>query len=170
MAPEQILSQPVDARADIYALGCLLFEALTGEAPFARWTGGPGALAHVDAPPPSPLELRPGLPRGFDDVVRRAMAKDPNERYPSAGDLGQAALVAAGGLRRARPESIVATGEAALVPAGEVAGPPARASQAPVPEPVSTGGSETLRWVLALASLVLVAVGMVAALHGISTL
>ncbi|HEY6397356.1 MAG TPA: FHA domain-containing serine/threonine-protein kinase, partial [Solirubrobacteraceae bacterium] len=115
VAPEQVLNQRVDARADVYALGCLLFEALTGEPPFARWKEGPQALAHVDAPRPSPADLCPDVPRDFDDVVHRAMAKDPSERYPSAGDLGQAALVAAGGLRRARPWSFVATGEAAPV-------------------------------------------------------
>ena len=70
-------------------------------------------LAHVNEPPPSPLPERPALPRGLDDVVRRAMAKDPAERFPSAGDLGEAALVAAGGQRRANAESVVATGRAA---------------------------------------------------------
>ena len=58
-------------------------------------------MAHVDAPPPSVLERRPDLPPELDAVVRRAMAKDPAERYPSAGDLGEAALAAAGGKRRA---------------------------------------------------------------------
>ncbi|MGZ6340520.1 MAG: protein kinase domain-containing protein, partial [Candidatus Limnocylindrales bacterium] len=98
VSPEQILNQPVDARADIYALGCMLFEALTGEMPFASAQEGPGPLAHVNAPPPTPSALRPELPRKFDEVVHRAMAKDPDDRYPSAGDLGQAALVAAGEL------------------------------------------------------------------------
>ncbi len=182
VAPEQVLGQPVDARADIYALGCLLFEALTGEAPFERSTAGAGAaaLAHVDAPRPSPLEVRPDLPREFEDVVQRAMAKDPDDRYPSAGDLGQAALVAAGGLRRANPWSVVATGEAAFLP-------PARATPAPAETPArrsgtrddapaepahvaARGGSDALRWAIALAGLVIVAIGMVAALHGISTL
>jgi hypothetical protein len=102
------------------------------------------------------------------------MAIDPNERYPSAGDLGQAALVAAGALRRAGPESVVATGEAApLVGAAarrsSTDGAPAD-SQAPAAVIAHVGGRDALRWAIALAGLVVVAVGMVAALHGISTL
>ncbi len=170
VAPEQILNQRVDARADIYALGCLLFEVLTGEPPFARGGGRLGPLAHLEAPPPAPLDLCPDLPREFNDVVRRAMAKDPSERYPSAGDLGQAALVAAGGLRRARQWSIVATGEAAPFVDEPVAGAPAAASRVGVPESAQAGGPGVLRWAIALAGLAMVAAGMVAALHGISTL
>ncbi len=130
VAPEQILNQRVDARADIYALGCLLFEALTGETPFARWSGGPEALAHLDAPRPSAVALCPDLPREFDDVLQRAMAIEPGDRYPSAGDLGQAALVAAGGLRQARSWSVVATGEAAFAAEEQPAEEPAAAPQA----------------------------------------
>jgi serine/threonine protein kinase len=196
VAPEQILNEGVDARADIYAMGCLLFETLTGEAPFARWNEGPEALAHLEAPRPSPVALCPDLPREFDDVVRRAMAKDPSERYPSAGDLGQAALVAAGGLRRASPWSVVATGEAAPVaderaaeavsaapraraPKGDVAGGPrarapvgerAGAPRAPALAGPDAGRADVFRWAIALAVLAIVAVGMVAALRGISTL
>jgi pSer/pThr/pTyr-binding forkhead associated (FHA) protein len=174
VAPEQILNERVDARADIYALGCLLFEALTGQAPFAEWEQGPAALAHLDAPRPSPVALCPDLPREFDDVVSRAMAIDPNQRYPSAGDLGQAALVAAGGLRRASPWSVVATGEAAPVMAAPVPVPvsvpvPSRAP-ALEPEPAKSRGGDALRWAIALAALAAVAVGMVAALTGISSL
>ena len=171
VAPEQVLNQRVDARADIYALGCLLFEALTGEPPFARWQGGPGPLAHVDAPPPSPLDLRPDLPPEFDEVIRRAMAKQPSERYPSAGDLGQAALVAAGGQRRANPWSVVATGEAAPISADPVVPPqPSQAPATPARETAQADRSDLLRWVVALAALAIVAAGMVGALHGISTL
>jgi pSer/pThr/pTyr-binding forkhead associated (FHA) protein len=170
VAPEQILNERVDARADIYALGCLLFEALTGEAPFARWTAGPQALAHLEAPRPSPVELCPDLPREFDAVVSRAMAIDPSERYPSAGDLGQAALVAAGSLRRAGRWSVVATGEAAPIanePAMEALAPATSASSLVRPD---GGRADALRWVIALAALAIVAVGMVAALRGMTTL
>ncbi len=97
VAPEQVLGQRVDARADIYALGCLLFEALTGEPPFAGWTGGPRALAHLDAPRPTPSDLRPDLPRAFDAVVQRAMATDP-ARAISVGRRSCAG--GAGGRRR----------------------------------------------------------------------
>jgi pSer/pThr/pTyr-binding forkhead associated (FHA) protein len=171
VAPEQILNQRVDARADVYALGCLLFETLTGEPPFARWKEGHPALAHLDAPRPSVVAVRPDLPREFDEVVRTAMAKDPGERYPSGGDLGQAALVAAGGLRRARPWSVVATGEAAFIRDDQAEPEPVAAAAAvSAPGRPTAARAAVLQWAVALAALVIVAVGMVAALHGISTL
>jgi pSer/pThr/pTyr-binding forkhead associated (FHA) protein/tRNA A-37 threonylcarbamoyl transferase component Bud32 len=180
VAPEQIIDDRVDALTDVYALGCLLFEALTGDAPFAGGKDGPAMLAHIDAPPPSPVERRPDLPRQLDDVVRRAMAKDPSERYPSAGDLGEAALVAVGGLRRARGESVVATGEAA--PSGLRPRPPGVPRPSPPPEPARDpdgDGAEAarpperaaaLRWGVALAVLAILAVGMVVALGALSKL
>jgi pSer/pThr/pTyr-binding forkhead associated (FHA) protein len=170
VAPEQILNERVDGRADIYALGCLLFEALTGEAPFASWKEGPQVLAHLNAPRPSPVDACPDLPREFDDVVRRAMATDPSERFPSGGDLGQAALVAAGGLRRASAWSVVATGEAAPISDEQPEGALADAPPAQAPESAPVRSADTRRWAIALAGLVIVAAGMVAALIGISSL
>jgi pSer/pThr/pTyr-binding forkhead associated (FHA) protein/tRNA A-37 threonylcarbamoyl transferase component Bud32 len=176
VAPEQIVEDRADALTDVYALGCVLFEALTGAAPYAG-SKDPALLAHVSERPPSAVERRPDLSGQFDDVLRRAMAKEPSERYPSAGDLGQAALVAAGGLRRASAESLVATGEAA---------PRAFAAARPAPAPPEDEAVEelaagadgdrsrdratALRWGVALAILAILAVGMVAALGALAKL
>jgi pSer/pThr/pTyr-binding forkhead associated (FHA) protein/tRNA A-37 threonylcarbamoyl transferase component Bud32 len=172
VAPEQILEDRVDALSDVYALGCLLYEALTGAAPFADSPDGPAVLAHVSSPAPSPSERRPELPAAFDDVVRRAMAKAPGERFPSAGDLGQAALVAAGDQRRASPESVVATGPAAPPPA---AMPGLSRAFTPVPDDgeaaaAAGGRGDALRWGIALAFLAIMAIAMVAALNALNTL
>lgn len=94
MAPEQWKGLRVDARTDVYSLGCVLFEALTGRVPFER--DGPHArmYAHLSEPPPTVSSVVPECFR-FDDLVCRAMAKEPAERYASAGDLGFAATTAA---------------------------------------------------------------------------
>ncbi len=115
VAPEQIRGERIDARADVYALGCLLFYVLTGDVPFKREGDEARLWAHLSDPPPKPSEVIPGLPEAFDAVIERALAKDPEERYPSAGDLGRAALAAAAGRRPAERERLVATGAAAPV-------------------------------------------------------
>jgi serine/threonine protein kinase len=96
-APEQIEGRPVDARTDVYALGCVLFEALTGRAPYLHDSDAAKLWAHMHEPPPSARALRPGLPAELDRVIACAMAKEPARRYPSAGALGRAAIAAAGG-------------------------------------------------------------------------
>ncbi len=115
VAPEQIRGERVDARADVYGLGCLLHYALTGRPPFARDTDEAKLWAHLSEPPPRPSEAAPDVPPELDAVVARALAKSPDERYPSAGDLGRAALAAAGGGRRPAGERMVAVGAAAPV-------------------------------------------------------
>ncbi len=91
-APEQLDGRPVDARTDVYALGCVLFQALTGRVPFPRDSVGATLFAHFRDPPPSVTALVPEAPKAFDDVIATAMAKDPAARYPTAGDLARAAL------------------------------------------------------------------------------
>jgi serine/threonine protein kinase len=95
-APEQLLSTGVDPRTDVYALGCVLYQALTGQVPYPRGSSAATMFAHLQAPIPVVTEAAPEVPAGFDAVVARAMAKDPEERYGSAGELGRAALDAAG--------------------------------------------------------------------------
>ena len=113
VAPEQARGDPVDARADIYSLGCVLFQALTGTVPFPADNDLAKLFAHGSQAPPSALERNPTLPVEFEDVLKRAMAKDPNDRQASAGDLGRAAIAAAAGTAPTAPERTVATGAAA---------------------------------------------------------
>jgi serine/threonine-protein kinase len=90
VAPERFSGVEGDPRADVYSLACVLFEALTGQAPFS---GDLPALmgAHLQKPPPKASEVRPGVPPGLDTVVVAGMAKNPVERFATAGDLASAA-------------------------------------------------------------------------------
>jgi serine/threonine protein kinase len=113
VAPEQISGQSIDARVDVYALGCLLFKLLTGEVPFPREGEAARLYAHLHDPPPAPSLYAPAVPMALDDVVIRAMSKAPGDRYLSAGDLGRAAQAALSGAAVSVPERTVATGDAA---------------------------------------------------------
>jgi YVTN family beta-propeller protein len=93
VAPEQIGDAPVDGRADVYSLGCLFYEALTGEVPFPRTNEVAKLWAQMRDEPP-PVSARPGVPRELDQVLARAIAKDPGSRYQSAGELAAEASAA----------------------------------------------------------------------------
>jgi serine/threonine-protein kinase len=131
IAPEQLMGGPLDARADVYALGCVLYQALTGEVPYPADSGMAKMYAHANNPPPAPSSVVPGLPPQFDEVIARAMAKDPNDRYLSAGDLGRAAKAATQAQSVTRAERSVATGDAAPSDATAVAAAPTAASASP---------------------------------------
>ena len=169
MAPEQLKGLRVDASADIYALGCVLYQSLTGRVPYPRETDTQKVLAHVHDPVPAASALRRGLSPAFDEVIRHAMAKDPAHRFRSAGDLGRAAIAAAAGspISHSATRS-VATGAAAARPptthspssAGPVASVPTRTApvvaQIPPSEPAPSQGR--LHWSLwALVALALFA-------------
>jgi serine/threonine protein kinase len=114
MAPEQIEARRVDARTDVYALGCVLFHAVTGDVPFPQRESTAKMWAHVNEPPPAARADDPSSV--LDPVIRRAMAKDPARRFPSAGDLGRAAVAATRGEAVTEPERPVGSGEAAPLP------------------------------------------------------
>jgi serine/threonine protein kinase len=115
MAPEQIEGRRVDARTDVYALGCVLFHAVTGEVPFPDRETSAKMWAHLNEPPPA-VESADGGRGLLDPVICRAMAKDPADRFPSAGDLRRAALAATRGEAVTEPEHAVGVGEAAPAP------------------------------------------------------
>ncbi|MBI2333461.1 MAG: serine/threonine protein kinase [Chloroflexi bacterium] len=88
MAPEQIqASASVDGRADIYALGVMTYQMLTGRLPFERPDTGAILLAHMSAPPPDPREIVHDIPRQTAHAIQQAMAKNTNERFASAKDF-----------------------------------------------------------------------------------
>jgi predicted Ser/Thr protein kinase len=94
-APEQIEGLPVDARTDVYALGCVLYECLAGRVPFDRDAEVAAMHAHLTEPPPSLRSVRPDLPRELDRVITAAMAKAKDDRQSSCEELIQAAHDAA---------------------------------------------------------------------------
>lgn len=112
-APEQIQGKDLDGRSDEYALGCLLYECLTGEPPFK---GEVQAIigAHLTREPPKATDVVPTLPAALDAVIAKAMAKDPDDRYDSCGELGARAMQA---LREPRADGTIVTGALPGLPA-----------------------------------------------------
>jgi len=153
-APEQFEGKPLDARTDVYSLGCLLYECLTGRPPFRRENDAAVMHGHLMEQAPAPSSLRPELPEGIDPVVSRAMAKKPDDRYGSAGafaadarrQLTRADGAGTGGPVRGRGSRAVIAAGAVLVVivvavlvamsigGGETAGPTGQATTGPVEE------------------------------------
>ena len=120
VAPEQIEGGRVDARSDIYSLGCLVYHVLSGELPFARDTDVAVIYAHLSEEPPRLTSVRPDLPGGLDAVIAKALEKAPERRFQTCADLISAArsvIDAAGPLSdTATPRPVPAFGDAADVP------------------------------------------------------
>src|SRR4029077_17869463 len=131
LAPEQIRGQDVDARTDVYAFACVLYECLTGSVPFVRDTDMAVLWAHLEQEPAKASVTVPGLPAEVDDVFEVGLAKKKDDRYTSCGEMIVALAEATGA---ARPTGQVR----ATIPVATVlvasADRPARAlSEAPLP-------------------------------------
>lgn len=157
IAPEQIQGKPVDSRTDIYSLGCVMYECLTGRVPFQKDLDAAVIWAHVEEQPVAPSEVRPELPRAIDSVIFRAMAKDPDDRFSTCRDFVADARLALEGALPGRSSSTtgprtVLTGESAPSPTPDVpalntvapAGLPPRPLASPEARP-RPGGQEAGR-------------------------
>ena len=174
MAPERFGPHPPDARSDVYSLGCVLFEMLTGRRPFPSREPVAVMHAHLHEAPVPPTSLMPTLPRGLDAVVLRGLAKDPAQRWQTAGQLAAAAraALAASGVPLPPPDDTPTTLGVAGANGGRsvtrqqgtataVAPPPA---VAPAGAPAAPGRGSRLPWVLAataVAAAVVMAVVLV---------
>jgi Protein kinase domain len=148
IAPEQIEGRHVDARADIYALGCVVYELLSGTVPFPRDSDVAKLYAHVHDPPPR----LPGIPAPLAAAISRAMSKRPADRFASAGDLSRALAAGAVGRTDHGTGRAVASGGAAI-------------TDADAPTEVRTGlGTQTGRRGPSRRVLAAAATGLVAAI------
>ncbi|WKG01457.1 serine/threonine-protein kinase [Mycolicibacterium sp. HK-90] len=134
MAPERFSGDPVGPAADVYALTCLLYEMVIGRPPFETGDLRQLMSAHMFSPQPRPSIMRRGIPRAFDDVVAKGMAKDAANRYGSAGELAKAARAAATGVTPPAPAAPVIPAVPAVAPPPAPTPPPAP----PKPQPPST--------------------------------
>ncbi len=123
LAPEQLEGGSVDGSADVYSLGCVLYECLTGEPVFPRASRLAVAWAHLEEEPSKPSSRRAELPEPIDAVVGQALAKEPGQRYPSCEALVAAAAEALGlGTPRShRRRTVLLAGAAALAIAAAAA-------------------------------------------------
>ena len=121
LAPEQLEGRPADGRADVYSLGCVLYECLTGEPVFPRDSRLAVAWAHLEEEPPRASKRRAGLPEAVDAVVGRALAKEPERRFGTSGELVAAAGQALGlgiGTSRRRRSLLLAAGIGVAIAVG----------------------------------------------------
>jgi serine/threonine-protein kinase len=166
LAPEQVQGGPIDGRADIYSLGVVLYEAITGEPPFVEATDAATALARLQRYPRPPRELRPDIDPAVEAVVMQAMARDPGHRFASASAMRTALMQAGADPRRA---SDVARDANRPPPSTPPPAPPPPAPPAPTParpeparpEPAAAAvtasapprASRRVRWIVLLAVL-----------------
>ena len=148
--PEQVEGGSIDGRADVYSLGCVLFECLAGARPFERDSELSVVFAHLNEPPPRLSDLRPDLPEAFDEVFATALAKSPDERYSTCGELMAAARAAIHGkvfLRRRlrRRRLLFAAGLTLIVVSALIGVIVASRDTSPRDRPSARGASVALR-------------------------
>ena len=135
MAPERFGEAEVTYRADIYSLACVLYEALTGSRPYTAGSVSAMINSHLSREVPKPSVARAGIPAGFDEVIARGMAKDPDDRYATAGDLAMAAQHVLSTTSDDGAARTAGASQAATLPVAGTQQPPSMPSGAPGFEP-----------------------------------
>ena len=171
-APEQIEGRELDRRADVYALGCVLYETLTGTPTYEKDSEVALMYAHLLEPPPQVTHKRPDLSPEIDAVVARAMAKSPDDRYATTLEFATAMRKALIGTETRltqqsdqvrATETVLTAGAAGTAAAPPAEPPPPAAQPAPLPAEPDAGGPKRKKWLLpvAIILLLLIAGGIV---------
>ncbi|MEA2348716.1 MAG: hypothetical protein QOG62_2503 [Thermoleophilaceae bacterium] len=169
MAPEQLRGESGDARSDLYALGCVLVECLTGQQPFVRDNEMAVSWAHMNDPRPVPSQLKPGLSPAFDAVIARAMAIEPAERYGSGAEMAAALMAAHAGRPLPAPAPPTEIGARPHVPGAAPTPLPLPGDAHTAPIAPGGGANRTPLWIaLAVIATLAVAVGAYAAAGGLA--
>ena len=158
LAPEQVRGEAVDPRTDLYSLGVVLYEMLCGRPPFVAETDAATALARLQRDPLRPRQVRAGVPKALEEVVCRAMARAPEDRYDTAADL-RAALLAAGATPAPDADLTMTTVGAATGATSVVASPIAGPADAAPPRGPSFRQTER-SWLVPTTVVVLVALAL----------
>ncbi len=156
LSPEQAKSEPVDVRTDVYSLGVVLYEMFVGRVPFKAETTYATILAHINDPPPLPRSLNPRVPPAVEQVLLKALAKNPNERYPTVREMMRALENAVRGPREVdEPAAPIPLIE--YKPSPDVVTPSPQARVATPPAPAAPRATQSRRWLpMAIVSSVLI--------------
>lgn len=167
-SPEQIRSEPLDGRADIYSLGCVLYHCLTGRVPYERRSEYGMMQAHLTEPPPRLSRSDRSGPDALDPVIATALAKEPDRRYPTAGSLAEAARTAASGNLLMSSTPTRSNTQLPLTALSRRPAPPTQVVGSPIgsptrhvaaPPPPSRAATGLQGWTLAAAAVVLLGAG-----------
>ena len=164
LSPEQARGETVDARSDVYSLGCVLYEILTGEPPFIGDSPVAVAYQHVREDPVPPSQRHSGIPPELDAVVLKALAKNPDNRYQSAAEMRSDLIRVHSGEAPEAPKVLTDAERTSIMATGPMSGPAAPPQNVVVPRAADRNTS-IARWLIAVAVLAVLTVVVTVAIN-----